>query len=142
MAMNNDNILEVRDLQISFGTYAGEVQAVRGSVDLDRAAGTARRRQHLFHVGVDALAGQEKAAGRVSEHRDARVFDRPDEASRLLVPRQSEARMHRSDDHVEKAEVGEILLWIRDGLWIGLEQAWFTDEPPASWPDPAQVRLS
>ena len=29
MEMNGDNILEVRDLQISFSTYAGEVQAVR-----------------------------------------------------------------------------------------------------------------
>jgi oligopeptide transport system ATP-binding protein len=45
MAMNNDNILEVRDLQISFGTYAGEVQAVRGvSFDL-------RRRETLAIVG-------------------------------------------------------------------------------------------
>jgi oligopeptide transport system ATP-binding protein len=35
--MNGDNILEVRDLQISFSTYAGEVQAVRGvSFDLRR----------------------------------------------------------------------------------------------------------
>jgi oligopeptide transport system ATP-binding protein len=28
--VNGDNILQVKDLQISFGTYAGEVQAVRG----------------------------------------------------------------------------------------------------------------
>ncbi|HET7271635.1 MAG TPA: ABC transporter ATP-binding protein [Rubrobacter sp.] len=43
--MNNDNILEVRDLQISFGTYAGEVQAVRGvSFDL-------RKRETLAIVG-------------------------------------------------------------------------------------------
>jgi oligopeptide transport system ATP-binding protein len=37
MAMNSDAILEVKDLQISFSTYAGEVQAVRGvSFDLRR----------------------------------------------------------------------------------------------------------
>jgi oligopeptide transport system ATP-binding protein len=38
MAMNGDeNILEVKDLEISFGTYAGEVQAVRGvTFDLRR----------------------------------------------------------------------------------------------------------
>jgi len=35
--MNGDNILEVKDLRISFGTYAGEVQAVRGvSFDVRR----------------------------------------------------------------------------------------------------------
>jgi oligopeptide transport system ATP-binding protein len=37
MAMNGQSILEVRDLRISFSTYAGEVQAVRGvSFDLRR----------------------------------------------------------------------------------------------------------
>ncbi len=36
--------------------------------------------------------------------------------------------------------VGEILVWIRSGLMIGLEQAWFTDEPPTAWPSPSQVR--
>jgi oligopeptide transport system ATP-binding protein len=36
-AINGDNILQVKDLQISFSTYAGEVQAVRGvSFDLRR----------------------------------------------------------------------------------------------------------
>jgi oligopeptide transport system ATP-binding protein len=35
--MNGDNILQVTDLRISFGTYAGEVQAVRGvSFDVRR----------------------------------------------------------------------------------------------------------
>jgi oligopeptide transport system ATP-binding protein len=31
MAMNGDNLLQVRDLRISFSTHAGEVQAVRGT---------------------------------------------------------------------------------------------------------------
>jgi peptide/nickel transport system ATP-binding protein len=37
MAMNGESLLEVRDLRVSFSTYAGEVQAVRGvSFDLRR----------------------------------------------------------------------------------------------------------
>ena len=37
MATNGENILQVKDLEISFKTYAGEVQAVRGvSFDLRR----------------------------------------------------------------------------------------------------------
>jgi oligopeptide transport system ATP-binding protein len=37
METNGHNILEVKDLQISFSTYAGEVQAVRGvTFDLRR----------------------------------------------------------------------------------------------------------
>ena len=35
--MNGENILQVKDLEVSFNTYAGEVQAVRGvSFDLRR----------------------------------------------------------------------------------------------------------
>src|SRR5215203_5839335 len=37
MAMNGQSLLEAKDLRISFSTYAGEVQAVRGvSFDLRR----------------------------------------------------------------------------------------------------------
>jgi hypothetical protein len=38
--------------------------------------------------------------------------------------------------------VGELLVWIRDGRLIGLEQAWYTDDPPQSWPSPEMVRIS
>lgn len=38
--------------------------------------------------------------------------------------------------------VGELLVWIRGGRLIGLEQAWFTDDPPTSWPSPEMVRIS
>lgn len=38
--------------------------------------------------------------------------------------------------------VGEILVWVEKGRLTGLEQAWFTDEPPTQWPLPADVRLS
>ena len=30
--------------------------------------------------------------------------------------------------------VGELLVWVKDGRLIGLEQPWFTDEPPTTWP--------
>ena len=38
--------------------------------------------------------------------------------------------------------VGELLVWIRDGRLIGLEQAWYTDDPPKAWPPPETVRIS
>lgn len=37
--------------------------------------------------------------------------------------------------------IGEVLVWIRGGRLIGLEQAWFTEYPPATWPEPSQIRL-
>jgi hypothetical protein len=40
------------------------------------------------------------------------------------------------------SEVGELLIWIRDGWLIGLEQAWYTQEPPSDWPPPERVRVS
>jgi hypothetical protein len=30
--------------------------------------------------------------------------------------------------------VGELLVWVKNGRLVGIEQAWFTDEPPANWP--------
>lgn len=38
--------------------------------------------------------------------------------------------------------VGEVLVWIRSGRLIGLEQAWYTEEPPTSWPPPDRVRVT
>lgn len=38
--------------------------------------------------------------------------------------------------------IGELLVWVRDGRLIGLEQAWYTDDPPESWPPPEMVRVS
>lgn len=35
--------------------------------------------------------------------------------------------------------VGELLVWVRAGRLIGLEQAWYTDEAPTSWPTPDRV---
>lgn len=35
--------------------------------------------------------------------------------------------------------IGELLVWVRDGRLIGLEQAWYTDEPPTAWPDHDRV---
>ena len=37
---------------------------------------------------------------------------------------------------------GEILVWARDGRLVGLEQAWYTDEAPQSWPSPTQVTVA
>lgn len=38
--------------------------------------------------------------------------------------------------------VGELLVWVRDGRLIGLEQAWYTDDPPKSWPSPDTLRVA
>ena len=44
----------------------------------------------------------------------------------------STAREHRP---------GEVLVWIEDGLLSSAEYAWYTDEAPDAWPDPALVRI-
>ena len=38
--------------------------------------------------------------------------------------------------------VGEVLVWIRAGRIIGLEQAWYTDVPPSRWPSRAEMRVT
>lgn len=37
--------------------------------------------------------------------------------------------------------LSEVMVWIRGGRFIGLEQPWYTDEPPDRWPDASQIRL-
>ena len=37
--------------------------------------------------------------------------------------------------------VGEVLVWVRDGLMVGVEQTWYSDDPPTGWPDLAHVRV-
>jgi hypothetical protein len=36
---------------------------------------------------------------------------------------------------------GEVLVWVGDGLVTGLEQSWYTDEPPTDWPPLDRVRV-
>lgn len=36
--------------------------------------------------------------------------------------------------------VSEVMVWIRDGRFIGLEQPWYTDNPPTTWPRSEQVQ--
>lgn len=38
--------------------------------------------------------------------------------------------------------LGELIIWIHDGFLSGLEYAWYTDEPPDSFPDPTRIRTS
>jgi hypothetical protein len=39
------------------------------------------------------------------------------------------------------APTGEVLVWIEDGRLSAAEYAWYTDEAPDAWPDPARVRI-
>jgi hypothetical protein len=36
---------------------------------------------------------------------------------------------------------GEVMVWVKNGRLSGLEYAWYTDEQPDQFPDPAQIRL-
>lgn len=42
----------------------------------------------------------------------------------------------------EEELTGEVLVWVRDGWFIGVEQAWYTADPPTGWPSLSQIRLS
>lgn len=35
--------------------------------------------------------------------------------------------------------VGEFIVWVREGVLIGVEQSWYTDTPPTSWPVPTEI---
>lgn len=37
--------------------------------------------------------------------------------------------------------IGELIVWVRAGRLIGMEQAWYTDEAPTAWPKPEQVTV-
>lgn len=37
--------------------------------------------------------------------------------------------------------LGEISVWIRNGILSGLEYAWYSSQPPDSFPDVTQIRL-
>lgn len=41
----------------------------------------------------------------------------------------------------EEELAGEILVWVREGWFIGVEQAWYTADPPRRWPTPSQIRF-
>jgi hypothetical protein len=36
--------------------------------------------------------------------------------------------------------IGEVLVWVEDGLLSALEHAWYTDERPDEFPIPSQLR--
>lgn len=44
--------------------------------------------------------------------------------------------------HNDANLTGELLVWVRAGRLIGLEQAWYTDAPPTTWPTIEDVRIS
>jgi hypothetical protein len=39
------------------------------------------------------------------------------------------------------APVGELLVWLKDGMLAGLEYAWYTDAAPKVLPTPDRIRL-
>src|SRR6266536_5046060 len=81
-----------------------EVETVWRAVDFDRATGASRRREHGFHVGVDAFPSQEKPARRVSEDRDSRVLDCADQPARLLLAGKPESRVDGGHHDLERVE--------------------------------------
>jgi hypothetical protein len=44
----------------------------------------------------------------------------------------------RSEDGYD---YGEILVWVRDGVLVGIEHPWWTDERPESWPLSERVKI-
>lgn len=34
---------------------------------------------------------------------------------------------------------GEIIVWVRGGMLSALEHAWYSEEPPAAWPEPHEL---
>ena len=78
-----------------------EVEPVRLTVDLDRAAALARTQENPFEIDVAALALADEPAGRVGQYGKMGVVHRAQQPLGLLLARQAECRVHSADGEIE-----------------------------------------
>lgn len=93
-------------------------------------------------LGADAvvLARQAAAAKVVSTSPTMIDVTVPDDLPALALddgPLPIEALVHRDGELT-----GEFLVWVSAGRLAALEQAWYTEQAPASWPGVDQVTLA
>ena len=107
----------------------GEVEAVRGAVDLERRPGRGGRLEHRVPVEVEVVAGLDHPARRVRDDVDVRAADRVERAPGQLGARLAAGDVDGRDDEVEPRE--EVVLVVELAVGADLELA-AVEEPEAA----------
>ncbi|WP_143047127.1 hypothetical protein [Amycolatopsis xylanica] len=106
-------------------------------------------RDVLHRVLSERFDGHEQLLAQVDEAEVTALWDHGSVSVDLRVPaaRGGTARSGpipvRALVNDESGDLlGEVLVWVNDGKLAALEYAWYGDDMPSSWPDPANISTS
>jgi len=101
-----------------------------------------KRVAHHVSPGIEDVIDGQLTLARIARGGATMIdLDVPETAPRVALPDGPlpvRSIVHDPEGHA----VGEILVWIRDGRLVALEQARFTADPPVGWPEVDDVTMT